>query len=76
MIKKLDSPYQAGARNFNWIKFKRMIGGELSDTVDCVVLGYIFGTGKRTNSGVGGLLVGVYNDKEDTSSQLAESGLV
>ncbi len=74
MIKKLDSPYQAGARNFNWIKFKRMIGGELSDTVDCVVLGYIFGTGKRTNFGVGGLLVGVYNDKEDTFESISRIG--
>jgi DNA ligase-1 len=52
MIKKLDSSYQAGARNFNWIKFKRMVGGELSDTVDCVLLGYIVGTGKRTSFGV------------------------
>ncbi len=74
MIKKLDSPYQAGARNFNWIKFKRMIGGELSDTVDCVVLGYLFGTGKRTTFGVGGLLVGVYNEKEDTFESISRIG--
>ncbi len=74
MIKKLDSPYQAGARNFNWIKFKRMVGGELSDTVDCVLLGYILGTGKRTSFGVGGLLVGVYNDQEDRFESISRIG--
>lgn len=74
MIKKLDAPYQAGARNFNWIKFKRMVGGELSDTVDCVLLGYLYGTGKRTAFGVGGLLVGVYNDKEDTFESISRIG--
>jgi DNA ligase-1 len=74
MIKRLDAPYQAGARNFNWIKFKRMVGGELSDTVDCVLLGYLYGTGKRTAFGVGGLLVGVYNDKEDTFESISRIG--
>lgn len=74
MIKKLDSPYQAGARNFNWIKFKRMVGGELSDTVDCVLLGYLLGTGKRTAFGVGGLLVGVYNPKEDSFESISRIG--
>ncbi|HSX58528.1 MAG TPA: ATP-dependent DNA ligase [Candidatus Saccharimonadales bacterium] len=74
MIKKLDSPYQAGARNFNWIKFKRMVGGELSDTVDCVLLGYLYGTGKRTSFGVGGLLVGVYNPKEDRFESISRIG--
>jgi DNA ligase-1 len=74
MIKKLDSPYQAGARNFNWIKFKRMVGGELSDTVDCVLLGYLFGTGKRTSFGVGGLLVGVYNPDQDRFESISRIG--
>ncbi len=74
MIKKLDSTYQAGARNFNWIKFKRMVGGELSDTVDCVLLGYLYGTGKRTSFGVGGLLVGVYNPDEDRFESISRIG--
>ena len=74
MIKRLDAPYQAGARNFNWIKFKRMVGGELSDTVDCVLLGYLYGTGKRTAFGVGGLLVGVYNDEKDTFESISRIG--
>jgi DNA ligase-1 len=74
MIKKLDSPYKAGARGFHWIKFKRMAAGELSDTIDCVLLGIYTGTGKRTEFGVGGLLVGVYNDKEDRFDTVSKVG--
>src|SRR3989344_1389694 len=65
MIKKLDAPYKAGNRGFHWVKFKRMAAGELSDTIDCVLLGIYTGTGKRTGFGVGGLLVGVYNKEKD-----------
>jgi len=74
MIKKLNSPYKAGARGFHWIKFKRMAAGELSDTIDCVLLGIYTGTGKRTEFGVGGLLVGVYNDKEDRFDTVSKLG--
>jgi DNA ligase-1 len=51
-----------------------VVGGELSDTVDCVLLGYLYGTGKRTSFGVGGLLVGVYNDKEDRFESISRIG--
>jgi DNA ligase-1 len=63
IVKRPDSLYEAGARNFNWIKLKRHSSGELKDTIDCVILGYIFGRGKRAEFGAGALLVGVY-DKE------------
>ena len=49
MVKKLDAPYQAGSRNFNWVKLKREEKGELEDTLDCVVLGYYYGRGKRAS---------------------------
>lgn len=65
VVKKIDSPYQAGGRNFNWVKLKRHSAGELHDTVDCVILGYIYGKGKRTEFGAGSLLVGLYDDKKD-----------
>jgi DNA ligase-1 len=65
MIKKLDAPYKAGSRGFHWIKFKRAAAGELTDTVDCVLLGIYSGTGKRTEFGAGGLLVGLYEPKKD-----------
>ena len=40
MCKKLTTSYQAGARNFNWVKLKKATEGELVDTIDCVVMGY------------------------------------
>jgi len=65
VVKKLSSTYEAGARNFNWVKLKRNQSGELKDTIDCVILGYIYGRGKRTAFGAGALLVGVYDKKQD-----------
>jgi DNA ligase-1 len=65
MIKKLDAHYKAGNRGFHWVKFKRNAAGELSDTIDCVLLGIYSGTGKRTEFGVGGLLVGLYEPEKD-----------
>src|SRR3989442_14120309 len=47
VAKRLDSPYQAGARNFNWVKLKRNTSGQLNDTIDVVLLGYYRGKGKR-----------------------------
>ncbi len=65
MVKKLDAPYKAGSRGFHWIKFKRIAAGELTDTIDCVLLGIYTGTGKRIAFGAGGLLVGLYDDEKD-----------
>ena len=65
MAKRLDSKYQAGARNFNWIKFKRSYQGHLSDTVDGVVVGYLRGRGMRARFGIGALLVAVYDNQQD-----------
>jgi DNA ligase-1 len=59
MAKKLDEPYQAGARNFNWVKLKKATEGKLVDTLDCAVMGYYLGKGKRTGFGIGAFLVGV-----------------
>jgi DNA ligase-1 len=47
VVKKVDSVYEAGGRNFNWVKLKHTASEQLKDTIDCVVLGYIFGRGKR-----------------------------
>ncbi len=74
MIKKLDAPYKAGARGFHWIKFKRMAAGELSDTIDCVLLGIYTGTGKRTSFGAGGLLVGIYDSDKDEFETVSRVG--
>jgi DNA ligase-1 len=65
VVKRIDSPYQAGARNFNWVKLKKHSRGALEDTIDCVMLGYFLGRGKRAELGVGALLVGVYDKDAD-----------
>ncbi len=74
VIKKVSSLYEAGARNFNWVKLKRHQAGELKDTIDCVILGYIVGKGKRTAFGAGALLVGVYDKKEDVFVTVSKIG--
>jgi len=74
VVKRLESPYEAGGRNFNWVKLKRHSSGELSDTIDCVILGYITGKGKRAEFGAGALLVGVYDDKKDEFVTVSKVG--
>ncbi len=74
MAKRLDSKYQAGARNFNWIKLKRSYQGHLSDTVDGVIVGYLRGRGMRARFGIGALLVAVYDDRQDKFATIAKIG--
>ena len=74
VVKRLESPYEAGGRNFNWVKLKRHSDGELSDTIDCVILGYISGRGKRTAFGAGALLVGVYDKTKDEFVSISRIG--
>jgi DNA ligase-1 len=74
VVKRLESPYEAGGRNFNWVKLKRHSSGELNDTIDCVILGYITGKGKRAQFGAGALLVGVYDDKKDEFVTVSKIG--
>jgi DNA ligase-1 len=74
VVKRMDSPYQAGARNFNWVKLKRTTSGQLNDTVDLVLLGYYFGKGKRTEFGLGALLAGVYDSEHDRFETITKIG--
>lgn len=74
VVKKVDSLYEAGGRNFNWVKLKRHSSGELNDTIDCVILGYIFGRGKRTAFGAGALLVGIYDKEKDEFVSVSKIG--
>ncbi|MBI2019693.1 ATP-dependent DNA ligase [Candidatus Daviesbacteria bacterium] len=74
VVKRLDSKYEAGARNFNWVKLKRHSNGELKDTIDCVILGYAFGKGKRAEFGAGALLVGVYDQDKDMFVTVSKIG--
>ena len=74
VAKELNSKYIAGARKFSWIKMKRSYRGELSDTVDLVILGYYLGKGVRAEFKFGGLLCGVYNDKKDVFETITKIG--
>ncbi len=74
IVKRPDSLYEAGARNFNWIKLKRNSVGELKDTIDVVILGYIYGRGKRAEFGAGALLVGVYDKDKDEFVTVSKIG--
>ena len=74
MAKKLDGVYQAGARSWNWIKYKKSYSGKIDDTIDALVMGYDFGQGKRNTFGIGDFLIGVYDLKSDTFKTIAKIG--
>lgn len=75
VVKRTDAIYQPGKRNFNWIKLKRTEqSGGIQDTLDCVILGYYFGRGKRASFGIGAFLVGIYNEETDTFQTVAKIG--
>lgn len=74
VVKRPDALYQPGKRNFNWIKLKRQEEGHLEDTIDCVVLGYYAGKGKRAHFGIGAFLVGVFNKQADMFQTVAKIG--
>lgn len=61
VMKKSGSPYISGRKGWRWVKIKEEEGsrGKLADTLDCVMMGYYFGKGKRNQFGIGALLVGV-----------------
>ncbi len=66
VIKKIDSVYQSGRKGWHWVKIKEVEGssGKLKDTLDVVVMGYYFGRGKRSQFGLGALLVGVLGQND------------
>jgi DNA ligase-1 len=74
IAKDLNAPYIAGARKFAWIKLKRSYRGELSDTIDTVVIGYFKGRGQRAKLGLGALLTAVYDKKADLFRSIAKIG--
>ena len=68
-----DSVYQAGARGWLWIKYKRDYKSEMTDTVDLVIVGAFHGRGKR--AGVyGALLLAAYNPESDTFETVTKCG--
>lgn len=74
IAKKIDGIYVPGAREWNWIKYKKSYSEKIKDTIDCIVMGYDLGKGKRANFGIGAFLVGIYDDKNDRFLTVAKIG--
>ena len=68
-----DSVYQAGARGWLWIKYKRDYKSEMTDTVDLVIVGAFHGRGKRAGT-YGALLLATYNPDADTFETVTKCG--
>ncbi|MBE0520572.1 ATP-dependent DNA ligase [Candidatus Bathyarchaeota archaeon] len=68
-----DSVYQAGARGWLWIKYKRDYKSEMTDTVDLVVVGAFHGRGRRAGT-YGALLLAAYNPEKDVFETVTKCG--
>ncbi|MEM2920935.1 MAG: ATP-dependent DNA ligase [Candidatus Bathyarchaeia archaeon] len=68
-----DSVYQAGARGFLWVKYKREYRSELADTLDLVVVGAFAGRGRRAGT-YGALLMAAYDEEMDTFKTVCKLG--
>jgi DNA ligase-1 len=68
-----DSVYQAGARGWLWIKYKRDYKSEMTDTVDLVIVGAFHGRGKRAGT-YGALLLAAYNPENDIFETVTKCG--
>ncbi len=68
-----ESVYQAGARGWLWIKYKRDYKSEMTDTVDLVVVGAFYGRGKRVGA-YGALLLATYNKEQDVFETVTKCG--
>ncbi len=67
------SIYQAGARGWLWIKYKRDYKSEMADTVDLVVIGAFYGKGRRGGK-FGALLMAAYDPDTDTFKSVCKVG--
>jgi len=61
IVKKANAEYVPGRTGWRWVKMKQEeeASAKLSDTVDCVVMGYTAGRGKRALFGLGQFLAGI-----------------
>ncbi|TET28494.1 MAG: ATP-dependent DNA ligase [Candidatus Bathyarchaeum sp.] len=68
-----DSVYQAGARGWLWIKYKRDYRSEMTDTLDLVVVGAFHGRGKRAGT-YGAFLLAAYDPDKDVFETVTKVG--
>lgn len=77
VVKKWDDHYIPGRRGWSWVKFKEAEEKEakLADTLDCLVMGYYKGKGKRASFGIGGFLVGIRKEEKYLTLSKIGTGL-
>ena len=68
-----DSIYQAGARGWLWIKFKRSYQSKLVEPIDVTIVGAFWGKGKRAGK-YGALLCAVYDPDADVFRTVCKVG--
>ena len=68
-----NSTYQAGARGWVWVKYKRTYKSEMADTTDLVVVGGFYGRGKRGGS-YGALLLAAYDNDNGKFQTVCKCG--
>ncbi len=74
IVKMTTGGYLPGVRNYDWIKLKKSMMNSLVDTVDIVCVGYFFGSGRRSELGVGAVLGALYNEKTDMYEVICKVG--
>jgi len=67
------SIYQAGARGWLWIKYKRDYKSEMIDSVDLVVVGAFYGRGRRAGF-FGTVLLAAYDPQNDVFKTVCKVG--
>lgn len=65
--------YQAGARGWLWIKYKRDYKSEMIDSVDLVVVGAFYGRGRRAGL-FGTVLLAAYDPQNDVFKTVCKVG--
>jgi DNA ligase-1 len=73
MVKQLESEYRAGARGYAWIKLKKEYGSNVTDTLDLVIVGALYGRGRRVGK-YGALLLAAYDPTSDTFKTTSKVG--
>jgi DNA ligase-1 len=73
MLKQLSSTYRAGAREFAWIKLKREYRSDMPDTADLVIVGGLFGRGRRVGK-YGALLLASFDSESDKFKSVCKVG--
>lgn len=73
VVKDLESPYRAGAREFAWMKLKREYQTALTDTLDLIIVGAFHGRGRRAGR-YGAFLLACFDDNENLYRTVSKIG--